>query len=112
MPLEQANPQQLGFDPQRLDLVEAAIARDIDQGLYDGAALAVGRRGSLALFTVQGYAHRETQRALKEDDVFVSFSQLLPNVESSPAAGLDRRCIRDIGHRRHRAHATDDRRRH
>ncbi len=50
------------------------MAEDIEHGVYDGAALAVGRRGALALFSVQGYAHRETGRTLKEDDVFVSFS--------------------------------------
>lgn len=74
MPLEQASPRDLGFDPDRLARVEAAIADDIERGVCDGAALAVGRHGSLALFSLQGYAHRETRRALKEDDVFVSFS--------------------------------------
>jgi CubicO group peptidase (beta-lactamase class C family) len=74
MPLEQASPKELGFDADRLALVEEAIARDIEAAVYDGAALAVGRHGSLALFSVQGFAHRETGRALKEDDVFVSFS--------------------------------------
>lgn len=74
MPLEQASPKDLGFDAARLARVEEAIARDIDQGVYDGAALAVGRHGSLALLSVQGYAHRETGRTLKEDDVLVSFS--------------------------------------
>lgn len=74
MPLEQASPRELGFDPDRLARVETAIADDIERGVCDGAALAVGRHGSLALFSLQGYAHRETRRALKEDDVFVSFS--------------------------------------
>ncbi len=74
MSLEQRNPQDLGFDPGRLSAVETAIAGDIDREHYDGAALAVGRRGALALFSVQGYAHRESGRALKEDDVFLTFS--------------------------------------
>lgn len=74
MPLEQVSPKKLGFDPDRLARVEEAIARDIEAGAYDGAALAVGRRGSLALLSVQGYAHRESGRNLKEDDVLVTFS--------------------------------------
>lgn len=74
MPLETTNPKDLGFDPTRLARVEDTIARDIDQKICDGVALAVGRRGSLALFSVQGYAHRETGRMLKEDDVLVTFS--------------------------------------
>lgn len=74
MALEFASPKELGFDGSRLALVEEAIERDLDGEVYDGAALAVGRRGRLALFSVQGYAHRESGRRLKEDDVFVSFS--------------------------------------
>ena len=74
MALETASPKELGIDASRLARVEEAIERDIDKEVYDGAALAVGRQGRLALFSVQGYAHRETGRRLKEDDVFVSFS--------------------------------------
>jgi CubicO group peptidase (beta-lactamase class C family) len=68
------DPEALGFDPARLARVEQAIADDIERGLYDGAALAVGRRGGLALNSVQGYAHRESQRLLKPDDVLITFS--------------------------------------
>jgi CubicO group peptidase (beta-lactamase class C family) len=74
MTLEQRSPEDLGFDASRLARIEAAIAADIEAGRYDGAALAVGRRGSLALFSVQGFADRDAGRALKEDDVFVTFS--------------------------------------
>ena len=74
MTLENVSPEELGFDGSRLARIEEAIARDIEAEVYDGASLAVGRRGRLALFSVQGYAHRETGRQLKEDDIFVSFS--------------------------------------
>lgn len=74
MPMNTANLQDLGFDSARLARVDEAIARDIDRGTYDGVALAVGRHGFLARLSVQGYAHRETKRILKDDDVFVSFS--------------------------------------
>ena len=69
-----ADPEALGFDPSRLARLEAAIADDIEQERYDGAALAVGRRGAIAFTSVQGYAHRESQRLLKADDVIVTFS--------------------------------------
>ena len=74
MALEAVDPEKLGFDPVRLGRVEEAIANDIEQGVYDGAALTVGRHGSIALSCTQGYAHRETGRRLGEDDVFVTFS--------------------------------------
>jgi CubicO group peptidase (beta-lactamase class C family) len=72
--MEVRPPEELGFDPERLRAVEAAIGRDVAQRRYDGAALAVGRRGALALVTVQGWAHRDSGRALEADDVFVTFS--------------------------------------
>jgi CubicO group peptidase (beta-lactamase class C family) len=74
MALEQRPPEELGFDPERLARVDAAIANDIEQGNYDGAALAIGRRGALAMLSVRGYAHRATGRKLREDDVLVTFS--------------------------------------
>ncbi len=74
MPLQQSDPKDLGLDASRLAQVENAIARDIESERYDGAALAVGRHGSLALYSVQGFAERASGRMLKEDDVFVTFS--------------------------------------
>ena len=72
--MEIRTPRELGFDPDRLARVEQAIARDIDSGRYDGAALAVGRSGAIALLSVQGWAHRESGRRLDEDAVFITFS--------------------------------------
>jgi CubicO group peptidase (beta-lactamase class C family) len=72
--MELVSPRDLGFDPDRLRRVEQAIAADIERGRYDGAALAVGRAGALALLSVQGYAHRDSRRALARDSVFVTFS--------------------------------------
>ncbi|MBL6751508.1 MAG: beta-lactamase family protein [Nevskia sp.] len=69
-----ATPDKLGFDPQRLARVGARIEADIAARRYDGAALCVARRGSLALRTVHGYADRAAGRKLKDSDVFVSFS--------------------------------------
>jgi len=58
MTIETVNPEKLGFDPARLARVEDAIANDIEQGVYDGAALPVGRHGSVALSVTQGFADR------------------------------------------------------
>ena len=69
-----ADPRELGFDPERLAHVEASIAKDIEDEMYDGAALIVGRGGKTAYATVQGYADRASGRRLQADDVFVTFS--------------------------------------
>ena len=74
MTFSSADPETLGFDPERLARVGAAIDRDIEQGRYDGAAIAVGRHGSLALSSFHGYADRGSERRLGEGDVFVTFS--------------------------------------
>ena len=74
MPLELRAPDALGLDFDRLARVESAIAADIERGTYDGAALAVGRHGSLALVSVQGLAHRDSGHRLRSDDVLVTFS--------------------------------------
>ena len=54
MAMEIEDTRKLGFDPERLARVQAAIEQDIDDGTYDGAAIAVGRRGSLALRLLPG----------------------------------------------------------
>lgn len=74
MALEIADAKMLGFDPERLARVQAAIERDIEDGTYDGAAIAVGRHGSLALEANIGFADRETGRKLVGGEVFITFS--------------------------------------
>lgn len=64
----------LGFDADRLAHLGKTIARDIDAQRYDGAVLAVSRGGKPVLNAAFGYAHRDSERRMKEDDVFVSFS--------------------------------------
>ncbi|HEY2926644.1 serine hydrolase domain-containing protein [Piscinibacter sp.] len=72
MNLDQATP--LGFDGNRLGHLGNVINRDIDARRYDGAVLAVARGGKPVLTEAFGYAHRDSERRMKKDDVFVSFS--------------------------------------
>ena len=69
-----SDPGDLGFDQDRLALLESSIADDIKNKIYDGATLIIGRSGSTAFTSIQGYAHRASDRALQKDDVFVTFS--------------------------------------
>jgi CubicO group peptidase (beta-lactamase class C family) len=67
-------PEALGFDPQRLERIPAALAADIEAMRFDGAALVVGRGDGVAYARASGFAERATGRALTLDDVFVTMS--------------------------------------
>ena len=64
----------LGFDADRLGHLGLTIQRDIDAQRYDGAVLAVTRGGRPVLTEAFGYAHRDSERRMKKNDVFASFS--------------------------------------
>src|SRR5207253_3040728 len=63
-----------GFDAERLARLGQAITRDIAAQRYDGAVLALARRGKPVLTAAFGFAHRDSERRMKTDDVFLSFS--------------------------------------
>ena len=69
-----ANAEMLGFDPERLNRVTEVLARDIGREMYDGAAVAVARRGELVLLETVGQASVDENRPLKADDVFFIMS--------------------------------------
>ncbi|MDY7104150.1 MAG: serine hydrolase domain-containing protein [Actinomycetota bacterium] len=67
-------PEKVGFDAGRLAAVADMAQRDIDAGRYDGATLAVGRRGELAALDAVGFADRAAGTDLTPDTRFVAFS--------------------------------------
>lgn len=69
-----AHASSLGFDADRLGQLGRVIARDIEAERYDGAVLALARRGRPALTEAFGHAHRDSGRRMRADDAFVSFS--------------------------------------
>jgi len=68
------NARSAGFDTGRLGHLGDVIGRDIAAQRYDGAVLALVRRGKPVLTEAFGFAHRDSERRMKKDDVFVSFS--------------------------------------
>lgn len=72
--MELTDPAELGIDPQRLRRVTDAIQQDIDNGVHDGAQIAIGRGGALVLNETIGYADRAAGRALQADDILIPFS--------------------------------------
>src|SRR5256885_5365719 len=69
-----AHAHSAGFDTERLGRLGQAIVRDITAQRYDGAVLALARGGKPVLTEAFGWAHRDSERRMKIDDVFVSFS--------------------------------------
>lgn len=65
-----ADPADVGLDPERLNRINDALVEDIDNNQYDGAVLAIGRRGKLVFHEAIGYSERATARQAKTDDVF------------------------------------------
>lgn len=82
MQVRTSDPGEVGIDPARLRRLPAAVARDVQAGRYDGAVIAVSRRGRLVLHEAIGYAHRESARAARTDDWFaiLSLTKALTNV--------------------------------
>jgi CubicO group peptidase (beta-lactamase class C family) len=69
-----ANPEDLGFDSDRLERLRAAIDADVDAERYDGAVMLVARGGQVALHEAIGWADRAARRRAAVDDVFSIFS--------------------------------------
>lgn len=64
----------LGFDQDRLAYIGDVINKDILDKTYDGAVIAISRGGLTAALGAFGFAERASNREMKPDDVFVSFS--------------------------------------
>jgi len=63
-----------GFDSERLDLLTAAVERDIAADLYFGGVISVKRSGQPAYLKTFGYSSPAKDRKVAEDSVFSLFS--------------------------------------
>ena len=63
-----------GFDSGRLDLLTAAVERDIAADLYFGGVISVKRGGQAAYLKTFGYSSPAKDRKVAEDSVFSLFS--------------------------------------
>ena len=64
----------LGFDPERLARVRAAVRSDIADGRCHGVAMRVARGGTTVLDLCEGYADRAAGTPLQRDAVFATMS--------------------------------------
>lgn len=72
--MQVVQPESVGFDPSRLRRLHDALEADITDGTYDGALVAVGRRGSLAALEEVGFADRKNQRPIRQTDLLLTMS--------------------------------------
>ncbi|MBI2512920.1 MAG: beta-lactamase family protein [Opitutae bacterium] len=68
--LRAADPAALGFDPQRLQRLDATIQREIDAGKLAGAVAIVKRDGQDAVFKAYGYMDVENRIPMRTDAIF------------------------------------------
>jgi len=68
------DPQDAGFDPDRLERLAHAIQADIDAARYDGCDVVVARGGTVAFARQFGFAERATGRRVQRAQPFVSMS--------------------------------------
>ncbi len=63
-----------GLDQARLGQLKAAMAEDIDKGLYFGGVVIVARHGEIGLFEATGDSGPELKKPVSPDSVFSLFS--------------------------------------
>ena len=75
-PLPLADPESLGLDPERIDRLAAFVERQIADGHYPGAQLALARHGRLAAFHSFGRARLTPESVPASDDtLWLMYSQ-------------------------------------
>ena len=71
-------PEDLGLSAERLQRVDAFIARQMAAAKLAGAVTVVARRGQLVRLQAQGFADLEAQRPMRTDDIFQIQSMTQP----------------------------------
>jgi CubicO group peptidase (beta-lactamase class C family) len=73
-----ADPDQLGFDPARLDRIDRHFAHYVDTGRLPGWQIAVTRRGEVVYASTYGYRKREDRIPVEPDTLWRIFSMTKP----------------------------------
>lgn len=74
----EAEPEEVGFDAQRLQRVVSHYRRYVDDGKLAGCTVAVARRGRVALLAHHGLADLEAQRPVGDDTIWRIYSMTKP----------------------------------
>jgi CubicO group peptidase (beta-lactamase class C family) len=68
--LPTAKPESVGLSPDRLERINNAVQKDIDDKRIAGAVTLVMRHGQIAWFKAQGMQDREAGKPMKPDTIF------------------------------------------
>jgi CubicO group peptidase (beta-lactamase class C family) len=74
-PLPRAQPEEVGLSSERLNRIDGAIQKYVDDGQLAGAVVLVARRGKLAYHKAFGMRDREARAPMKDDSIFRIASQ-------------------------------------
>ena len=77
-PAQNANPEDVGLDPERLERITELVQRHIDAGSFSGAVTLVARHGRIAHLEAQGLMDIEAERRMSEDGIFRIMSMTKP----------------------------------
>ena len=69
-----SNPAQLGFDPERLQRINAMMTRYVEEGRTAGMLTLVSRKGKIAHLSTNGYMDIAAQTPMREDTIFRIYS--------------------------------------
>ena len=78
MTLPIAEPASLGFNPERLTHIAAALNREIEARTLPGAVVAISRRGKLAYYEALGHLDPSARTPMRKDAIFSIASMTKP----------------------------------
>ncbi len=73
-----AEPQDVGMDADRLGRLDAMTHRYVDEGRLPGVVTVISRHGEIVHHDRYGWADVESQRELRDDDIFRVYSMTKP----------------------------------
>ena len=76
--IERLDPKEVGFSDERLDRIEPAMQKYIDEDLTPGVLTAIMRKGKIVHLKTQGYMDVENKIPLQEDAIFRIASMTKP----------------------------------
>jgi CubicO group peptidase (beta-lactamase class C family) len=78
-----AKPEDVGLSSAQLQKIEAAMKKNIDDGLIPGAVMLVSRRGKVAWVNAQGKRAPDSPDPMKVDSIFRIYSMTKPMVTTA-----------------------------
>lgn len=76
--LPRAPPEEMGFDPERLDYIDHFYADKVKRGEMAGVVTLISRHGKVVHFSAVGYSDLEKKRKMETDTIFRLYSMTKP----------------------------------